>query len=217
VRRRGLRPLASAVVTGLAIVLLDVPFDVVGVDARWWVWHPSVHDVAQRWLGVPLTSYEWYLLFGAVLAWLLAVLRPRIERLPLAAYVVLAPLVAVAIIVLGIVGFLPFHAFEALGVPDSVLVATHVAIALVVVLRARPMSATGAPVALRAIPLILATWHVAVLAFLWRRGEVEGGGEKLGVILAASIAMALLFVRRPGASRRMAASGASPSGVPNEV
>jgi hypothetical protein len=193
--RLGLRPFATAVVTGLAIVLIDVPFDIVGVDARWWIWHPSVHDVAQRWLGVPLTSYEWYLLFGAVLAWLLAVLRRRIERLPLAAYVGLAPVVALAVIVIGIVGFLPFHAFEAIGVPDAALVAAHAAIALVVAARARPSSKGAASVALRVIPVILATWHVAVFAYLWRRGDVERAGEKLAVILLASTTMMLVFAR----------------------
>lgn len=58
VERRGLAPAAEAVVAALAILLLDVPFDIVGVDARWWAWHPTGRDVAQRWLGVPLTSYE---------------------------------------------------------------------------------------------------------------------------------------------------------------
>ncbi len=192
VARRGLRPVAGALATGLAIVLLDVPFDIVGVDAKWWIWHPSIHDVAQRWLGVPLTSYEWYLLFGAVLAWLLAVLRGRIEPLPVAAYVALAPVVAVAVIVLGIVGFLPFHAFEAIGVPDAALVAAHAAIALAVALRARGSS--GAPSALRVIPPLLAVWHVAVLAWLWRSGDAERAGEKLAVLLAASTAMLILFV-----------------------
>jgi hypothetical protein len=195
VAARGLRPLAAALVTGLAILLLDVPFDIVGVDARWWTWHPSSHDVAQRWLGVPLTSYEWYLLFGAILAWLVRALRPRIERRPLAAYVALAPLVAVAVIVLGILGFLPFHALEAVGLPDGVLVAAHAALALAVALRARSTSTSRIPGGLVAIPLLLATWHVAVLTLLWSRGEVDGAPGKLAVIAAASAAMGLLFLR----------------------
>ena len=62
--RFSLGQVAEAVTCGLAILLLDVPFDIAGVDARWWTWVPSEHDVAQRWLGVPLTSYAWYLIFG---------------------------------------------------------------------------------------------------------------------------------------------------------
>jgi hypothetical protein len=195
---RGLRPLASAVVTGLAIVLLDVPFDIVGVDAKWWIWHPSSHDVAQRWLGVPLTSYEWYLLFGAILAWLLRALRPRIERLPLAAYVALAPLVVVAVIVLGILGFLPFHALEAVGLPDLVLVAAHAALAFAVALGAR-RAATSAPVpgGLLAIPCLLAAWHLGVLLLLRSRGEVASAPSKLAAVVIASFAAVVLFGRRP--------------------
>jgi hypothetical protein len=179
-----------------------VPFDIVGADARWWIWHPSSHDVAQRWLGVPLTSYEWYLLFGAILAWLVRALRPRIERLPLPAYLALAPLVAVAVIVLGIVGFLPFHALEALGLPDGVLVAAHASLALGVALWARSTSVARAPKGLFVIPVVLATWHVAVLALLWSRGEVAGAPGKLAVIVVATSAVTLLFLGQASFGRQ---------------
>ncbi len=143
VARRGLGLFAEAVACGLAILLLDVPFDLAGAAAGWWTWHPSSHDVAQRWLGVPLTSYEWYLLFGAVLAGVCRAVRPRVERRSLGAYVVLAPLVAVAIIVLGIIGFLPFHALEAIGVPAAAIVGAHAAAAFVVAARAAEGSHGG--------------------------------------------------------------------------
>jgi len=216
VEARGFPPLASAVVTGLAIVLLDVPFDIVGVDARWWSWHPSSHDVAQRWLGVPLTSYEWYLLFGAILAGLLRALRPRIERLPLIAYVGLAPFVAVAVIVLGILGFLPFHGLESIGLPDGLLVAAHAVIALAVALRARTRPVERASGELLAIPVVLSAWHVAVLLLLWSRGQVGGAPGKLALILAA-VAMALLIgidrgLSRPTAGSACAARPAGPRG-----
>lgn len=193
VARRGLRPVAGALVTGLVIVLLDVPFDIVGVDAKWWIRHPSSHDVAQRWLGVPLTSYEWYLLFGAILAWLVRVLRPRIEPRSLAAYVALAPLVAVAVIVLGVLGFLPFHALEAVGLPDGVLVAAHALLALGVALGAHATPLGRPSRGLLVLPPLLAAWHLGVLLVLWSRGEVEDAGAKLAAVLGASTASALLL------------------------
>jgi hypothetical protein len=194
VERRGLRPLPEAVTAGLAILLIDVPFDVVGVDAGWWVWHPSSHDVAQRWLGVPVTSYEWYLLFGAVLVGACRLLRPRVEGRSLLAYVGLAPLVALGVIVIGVIAFLPFHALEALGVPDGAIVAAHAAVCAVVALRARGRADT-APPGLSAITAVLAAWHVAVLSTLWQRGVVRDAPAKAALIAAAVVSLLFLFVR----------------------
>ncbi len=211
--------LREAVVCGLAILLLDVPFDIAGAGARWWTWVSAGargnHDVTQRWLGVPLTSYEWYLLFGAVLAWLCRALRPRVEGKSVATYVVLAPVVALAVIVLGIVGFLPFHALEAIGVPDAAIVATHAAVALALAIRARRSEPEGAPLSgLAAIPPLLAVWHVAMIAWLWRVGGVSDGPSKLAIAaLASAVMLALFVVRSPlGSDRRevsLDASGAS--------
>jgi hypothetical protein len=194
VERRGLRPLPEAVAAGLAILLIDVPFDVVGVDAGWWTWHPSSHDVAQRWLGVPLTSYEWYLLFGAILVGACRVLRPRIERRSLAGYIGLAPLVALGIIVLGVIAFLPFHALEAIGVPDGAIVAAHAAVCVVVAIRARGR-AESPPPGLSALTALLAAWHVAVLATLWQRGVVREAPAKGALVAAAVVTLVSLFVR----------------------
>jgi hypothetical protein len=195
VERQGYRPLAEALVAGLAIVLIDVPFDVVGVDARWWIWHGQSH-VAQRWLGVPLTSYEWYLLFGAILVGACRLLRPRIEHRSLAAYAVLAPLIAVGVIVVGVVSFLPFHALEAIGIPDLAIVGVHAAACVVVALRARRRFAV-VPHGLRTIVALLAAWHVAVLALLWRRGLVAEAPAKATLIAGAVATLFVLFVRTP--------------------
>lgn len=195
VEPRGMSPVAEAAVAGLAIVLLDVPFDVVGVDARWWIWHGSNH-VAQRWLGVPLTSYEWYLLFGAILVGACRLLRPRLEPRSIAAYVVLAPLVAVGVIAAGIVAFLPFHALEAIGLSDLALVAAHAAVCLFVAVRA-PRRFAPAPATLTAIVAVLAAWHIAVLAMLWGRGAVADAPAKAALLAVAVAASFILFVRRP--------------------
>jgi hypothetical protein len=193
VERRGLRPLPEAALAAFAILLLDVPFDVVGVPARWWIWHPSSH-VAQRWLGVPLTSYEWYLLFGAVLVGACRMLRPRIERRSLAVYVALAPLVAVAVIVLGIALFLPFHALEAMGLPDGAIVGAHAGICAVLALRARRRVAAILPRGVAIVPLLLGAWHAAVLLALWRGGEAADAGARAALILASMTTLAAAFL-----------------------
>ena len=166
--------------------------------------------MAQRWLGVPLTSDEWYLLFGAILAWLLRALRPRIERLPLAAYVALAPLVAVAVIVLGVLGFLPFHGLGAVGLPDGVLVAAHAAVAVAVAVLARSTATTR--VAGGSSPFPRSSWRGTwASSCSASRGEVAGGAGKLAVLVTASLATMVLF-GRPVFLARPAAGGLAPAG-----
>jgi hypothetical protein len=194
----------EAVTAGLAMLLLDVPFDIAGVDARWWVW-TSGHDVTQRWLGVPLTSYAWYLIFGAVLAWLCRALKPRIEGRSVAIQVALAPLVAVLVIALGIVGFLPFHALEAVGLPDAAIVLVHAAFAAVIAYRARAGrreagSVGGVPRELASIAIVLALWHLGVILVLAGLGGAASGGAKVAAASAAAGANLFLFVFTRGAA-----------------
>ena len=195
VERLGMKPLPEAVAAGLCVALVDVPFDLVGADARWWIWHPSSHDVAQRWLGVPLTSYEWYLLFAAVLVGACRLLRPRIEGRSLAAYAGLAPLVALGVIIIGVITFLPFHALEALGVPDGAIVAAHAGAALWVALRARASTPSRPPARLVAVVVLLAAWHALVLAVLWMRGEIADGPAKAAVVACGVATLFVVFVR----------------------
>jgi hypothetical protein len=207
------------VVAGLAIALLDVPFDVVGVRAGWWTWHPSSHDVAQRWLGVPLTSYAWYLIFGAILVGACRLLRPRIEKRGVVAYVALAPLVALGIIVAGIIGFLPFHALEAIGVPDAAIVAVHAAVALGLALRAAVRAPASGhapgpmPAWLRVVPGLLAAWHVIVLAGLWRGGAGDAA-TSLVAIMAAPLVLAFAFLRPSAGASIVTDRSASPPRPP---
>ncbi|HEY8087398.1 MAG TPA: hypothetical protein VIF09_06125, partial [Polyangiaceae bacterium] len=194
VARLRLRAVAEAVTAGLAMVLFDVPFDIAGVDARWWTWTPSSRDVAQRWLGVPLTSFEWYLLFGAVLVGACRLVRPRVERRSVLVYALLAPAVALAVIVAGIVGFLPFHALEALGVPDSALVGVHAGVALAIAVFAPAVAVPRAPRSLAIVPVVLGAWHLGVLALLWQEGVASQGATKLGVSAVAVGMVVGLFV-----------------------
>jgi hypothetical protein len=188
VQRFGLGVVVEALLAGLAICAIDVPFDLAGPRAGWWVWSTRDPNLAVRWLGVPVTSYYWYLLFGAVLAALCRVTRRRIEPRPLALYALLAPLVAVAVFVLGVVAFLPFHALVAVGVPAAAIVAGHltgcVALALARLRGRSGLALPALPWALRAVPLAVATYCIAVMG--------RGGVPDLVMGLAAALVTARL-------------------------
>jgi hypothetical protein len=166
VQRLGLRWFPEAVVAGLAMALLDLPFDITGVDAKWWSWSSADPNNAVRWFGVPVTSFEWYLLFGGALAALCRALRARVERWHAATWLALAPAVAIGIIVVGTIAFLPFHAFVALGASPGAVVAAHAAIALVVAIVAR-RSATPAPTEAISVVALMYGFHAARLP--WAR------------------------------------------------
>ncbi|HZS39044.1 MAG TPA: hypothetical protein VFF06_19570 [Polyangia bacterium] len=204
VERFALGAIAEPLVVGLAIALIDVPFDILGVDARWWIWSNADSKLAARWLGVPVTSYYWYLVFGAIYAAFCRMLRRRIEKRSLAAMGALAPLIAAATIVAGIVCFLPFHGLKALGVNDGIIVAAHGAIVAALALRGwRP----GAPPLARelvAVALALISFHGVVLATLWARGLAADAPLKAAAIILAS--SATLGFALPIAARARAAA-----------
>jgi hypothetical protein len=190
VARLGLGAAPEALLSGVAIALLDVPFDVTGPDAGWWTW--SVHDgvLAARWLGVPVADYYWYMLFGAILAALCRAARPRLEGRSAAAHFAGAVAVAVATVVLGVIAFLPYHAIHALGVPESAIVAAHLVGGAALAVAVRPGDRPRAtPRALLPIPMVLPVWHFIVLAWLASRGAaVAAVSAKLAVIAAAGAA-----------------------------
>jgi hypothetical protein len=191
VARLKLRALPEALLTGLAICLLDVPFDITGPDAGWWTW--SAHDgvVAARWLGVPVTSYYWYMLFGAILAALCRAARKRVEPRGLAIYAAAAVAVAVGVVVLGIIAFLPFHAIHALGVPEDAIVLVHLAGCAVLAVATRPADPAPMPRALAPIPVALPATFLVVMASLVARGSAGDGADgakKLVAIAAAGLA-----------------------------
>ncbi len=116
-------PVAAAITAGVFIVCIDVPFDITGPRLGWWRWFDNDPNIAYRWLGVPVTSYYWHLTFGAILCWLTARAagRPLWWCLP----------ITVATIVIGVLGFLPFHGLKAIGVGDGVIVGAALAAAAV--------------------------------------------------------------------------------------
>jgi hypothetical protein len=124
-RRLHLSPAAEAVTAGLFIVCIDVPFDIAGPRLGWWRWFDNDPNIAYRWLGVPVTSFYWHLTFGAILCALTA--RAARANRPLWWC---AP-ITVGTIVLGVIGFLPFHGLKAIGVSDGVIVGAALAAAAV--------------------------------------------------------------------------------------
>jgi hypothetical protein len=199
---------AEALLAGFAICLIDIPFDVAGVRAGWWRWSDADPTLAVRWLGVPVTSYYWYCIFGAVYAALCRALRGFVSRRALWVQFALAPLIAAGVIVGGTLAFLPFHGLRALHVPEGLVVAAHLAacavLAAYVLVRAARVggrangsaidtaAASGTARALAAIPLALAAYQLSVLIALAARGPLDRAPAALATAAAAALALALL-------------------------
>ncbi|MBX3275295.1 MAG: hypothetical protein KF729_33830 [Sandaracinaceae bacterium] len=209
--RLRVHPVAEAFGAGLAMCALDVPFDVAGVAVGWWQWLDGDPNLAFRWLGVPVTSYAWYVIFGAGIALLGRVLWPRLERRPFALAALVALPAGSLVIVVGVLGFLPFHALAALGLDHGMIVALLLAgSALAVALgRGRP-----APLDRRVAGVVLALPGTCTLVLAWAAlaGALEHPALQLGAAVAALVWLALLMTRLP--LRRAAAeptAGAAPA------
>src|SRR5262249_47750499 len=81
VRRLRLSRLVEPLVVGFMIVMIDLPYDVIGPDAGWWAWDGRDPNVLERWHGVPVTSYYWHLTWGAILSALCRWAEPRMKSL----------------------------------------------------------------------------------------------------------------------------------------
>ncbi len=194
---------SEALLAGFAICLIDVPFDNIGVDAHWWVWSNADPKLASRWLGVPVTSYYWYLIFGAVYAALCRKLGQKT--------LLITPLIAALTIVLGIVAFLPFHGLKALGAHDGWIVAAQLVLCAGLALRRWRADAPPLDRELLIVPLALDAWHLGLLVVLWSKGEVAQAPTKLAVFVAVTLATALLAIPVRGYALTAAASSARTS------
>jgi hypothetical protein len=192
VQRWRLPAVLEALLAGLAMCFLDVPFDTAGVIAGWWTWSPKDPNLAVRWLGVPVTSYYWYLIFGAVYSLLCRWMGPRLSRRRFALAVALAPLFGLGVIVFGVIGFLPFHGLVALGVPDGAVVGVHLAGCVLLLLLLRPRVPGPAWGALLLVPFVLGGWHLLVLCALGHQPL----GIAVGLAAVAGIAR-LVFPLSP--------------------
>lgn len=61
--RLGLAPVAEAAATGLACAVFYAAFDITGAKHLWWTWHDTDGGVFHRWLGVPIGSTMWTLVY----------------------------------------------------------------------------------------------------------------------------------------------------------
>jgi hypothetical protein len=182
--RLELHPVAEALLAGLATCLIDVPFDVAGVAVGWWRWLDTDPNLAFRWLGVPVTSYYWYLIFGAVAALQCRILWPRLERRSFALAVAVSPIAGFGVVFFGVIGFLPFHGIKALGVPDGTIVAAHLLACGVLALCAS-VRRTKLPPAIAAVVVLLPGGHVAFLLWEGMNGRLPESGPRIVASIAA--------------------------------
>jgi hypothetical protein len=185
-QRFGAGLIVEALLCGFTICLIDIPFDITGVAAGWWSWSPHDPRLAARWLGVPVTSYYWYLTFGAIFAALCRLLSARIAPRPLLVQLLVAPLVGVAIIALGTIAFLPFHGLKALGVADGTIVAVHLALCAALLVRVRARAAPAPAWQISAAVALLYGWHLAMLGWRWAHGETAHPLLELAIFAVAA-------------------------------
>ncbi|MFT5434924.1 MAG: hypothetical protein ACI9OJ_005640 [Myxococcota bacterium] len=207
VERLHLPRFKEGLLCGLAIMCIDVPYDMLGVDAGWWVWfdnveaalHPRfVEAVSTRWFGVPVTSYYWYLMYGALLSIFSRFAWARLKGASLTRKLAAAPLVSVAVVVAGALAFeVMFWAPRALGASDHAIVGTYLALVLCFAALVRAPKAESAPRWLVAMPLAFHGYHLIILAWLWSRGDFSDGLAKTAIVLsAATVTMALMLTRQ---------------------
>jgi hypothetical protein len=210
--RLGAPPIVECLVAGLAMCLIDVPFDIAGVSLGWWRWLDTDPNLAFRWLGVPVTSYYWYLIFGAIAAQLCRVLWRRLEKRPFAIAAAVALPAGFAVVFFGVLGFLPFHAIKALGVDDGTIVAAHIAVCAALALAVRGESPRLHPWMLVSA-LLLPVVMVLLLGVEAMQGRVEDAGVRFGCSAVALVGLALLSLRLP-LRRAVPAPDATLSTVP---
>ncbi len=198
-------PVATFFAAGLLAVLLDVPFDIMGPDCGWWAWHTGGEDpwglVAHRWLGVPVSSYCWHLLFTGALASVTAHYEKRATAtigrgrwFPMFARALpVTTLLGLLSIVMGILVMMPFHLFRALGFTDGVFTVTLFATAGLFVLTT-PNREPASRVA-QGIFMWVLVWYAYYLLLgpiVWSGGGFESPELKATIFgLVATVALTL--------------------------
>ncbi|KAL5019048.1 hypothetical protein ScPMuIL_004770 [Solemya velum] len=56
---------AEPFAVGLTVVLMDVPFDIMGIKLLWWTWHDTDPNIYDRHYWVPWTSYYFHAAFAS--------------------------------------------------------------------------------------------------------------------------------------------------------
>lgn len=220
VERFGLPRLQEGMLAGLAIMAIDVPFDTLGVGAGWWVWrdnsltaiHPRfIEAVATRFYDVPVTSYYWYLMYGALLAIFSRTAYGWVWKRSLAIRVCAAPLVSVSVFVVGAMAFEAlFWTPRSFGMPDGAIVFTYLAIVWGYALTLRaPAAQPVAPWIVFNLGVFYA-FHLGLLVALWVAGTLPSAGARLGLCLLSGTGLVLLARVLPlRTSRAVSANAAS--------
>lgn len=68
VSRLKLKSWAEPFAVGLSIVLMDIPFDIIGIKFLFWTWHDTDPNIYDRHYWVPWTSYYFHASFGSSFA-----------------------------------------------------------------------------------------------------------------------------------------------------
>ena len=64
---------AHASAVAIADVIIDVPFDIMGIKLVWWTWHDTDPNIFDRHYSVPWTSYNFHMTFAWSLSFLFRV------------------------------------------------------------------------------------------------------------------------------------------------
>ena len=60
---------------GLCVILIDLPYDIMGVKMLWWTWHDTDNNIYDRHYHVPWTSYYFHSAFVSAMLFLFFGLR----------------------------------------------------------------------------------------------------------------------------------------------
>eukprot|EP00948_MAST-09A_sp_MAST-9A-sp1_P004168 g4168.t1 len=75
VDRLGMPEYTQPFLSGLLVVLFDMPFDIMGIKLLWWTWHDTDPNIYERSLWVPLTSYFFHATFASAFVFLVLMCR----------------------------------------------------------------------------------------------------------------------------------------------
>lgn len=60
---------------GLGTVMLDMPYDIMGIKLVWWTWHDTDPNIYDRMYWVPWNSYYFHACFACSFVWVMRLSR----------------------------------------------------------------------------------------------------------------------------------------------
>lgn len=76
--------IAEHLAVGLLTVLIDIPYDIIGIKYVHWVWHDTDPNIAERHYWVPWNSYYFHACFSASFQFFYHTTRKVLDRRDLA-------------------------------------------------------------------------------------------------------------------------------------